>query len=265
MAGERRLFGIRSGASAARRLGYVVLGLLLAWWTGLTAYTAYAWGEPLRLAQELAWRAPGSPRAQYELGRTYIIYSHYDPASPYTRAAYAPLERAAALPKSSILPQQALIFMNSRMQLPLKDAWWDSMVAQLKAQRPGVQDESSLLALVQCARAGECPLPRARMVAAFDAALAHPDPSARLLASYSEYLWNVLGDHAGGQAMAERAVQAAPGEPAYRITLARMLLISGDAAAARRQLQALRGLNIGGRLDDDIGNLARRIRAASSQ
>src|SRR3546814_4880875 len=63
-------------------------------WTTLTAITAYAWGNPLRLAEDLVARAPMSPRAQYELGRTYIIYSHYDPASPFTRLAYSPLEKA---------------------------------------------------------------------------------------------------------------------------------------------------------------------------
>ena len=113
-------------------------------WAALTGFTAYAWGNPFgspriwrhappnRLARSTNWAAPTS------------IYSHYDPASPFTELAYAPLERAAALPDSSILPEQALIFMNARMHLPLKDAWWDSMIAKLKAHKPGVQDESSL-------------------------------------------------------------------------------------------------------------------------
>ena len=79
---------------------YVLLGGLMVFWTALTAFTAFAWGNPLRLAEDLASRAPQSPRAQYELGRTYIIYSHYDPASPFTKMAYAPLETAAALPQS---------------------------------------------------------------------------------------------------------------------------------------------------------------------
>lgn len=243
---------------------HVLLGGLMAWWLALTAYTAYAWGDPLRLAQELARRAPGSPRAQYELGRTYIIYSHYEPASPYTRAAYAPLERAAALPESSILPQQALIFMNSRMHLPLKESWWASMTAKLRAKRPGVQDESSLAALVECAREGSCALPRGRMLEAFEAAMAHPDPSARLLATYGDYAWNVLGDQAKGEQLTTRAVQAAPGEPAYRITLARMLLGLGRTADARVQVQALRGMNIGGRLDGPIDNLALQIDATTT-
>ncbi|MEO5810984.1 MAG: hypothetical protein ABIQ63_02490, partial [Rhodanobacter sp.] len=58
-------------------LRYALFGVLLLLWIGLTGFTAYKWGNPLRLAEELALRAPQSPRAQYELGRAYIIYSRY--------------------------------------------------------------------------------------------------------------------------------------------------------------------------------------------
>ncbi|WP_449429382.1 tetratricopeptide repeat protein [Rhodanobacter umsongensis] len=244
-----------TGALPFGRARHALLACLMLYWTILTAFTAYAWGDPLRLAEDLASRAPQSPRAQYELGRTYIIYSHYDPASPFTTLAYAPLEQAASLPKSSILPQQALIFMNSRMHLPLKDAWWDSMVAKLKAHDPGVQDESSLAALAQCARDGSCPLPTDRMVQAFEAALDHPKPSARLQAIYGDYAWNVLGDHALGLRMTEGAVKDAPSEPAYRISLVRMLVALGSYDQARTVLQQLQPLNIGGRLNESIAGL----------
>ncbi|MBA2077896.1 hypothetical protein [Rhodanobacter sp. PCA2] len=250
----------RGASPAASPTGWLflrrtLLACLLLWWIGLTATTAYAWGDPLRLAQELATRAPDSPRAQYELGRTYIVYSHYDPTSPYTRLAYAPLERAAGFPESSILPQQALIFMNARMGLPLKNEWWISLIAKLEARKPGVQDESSLAALAQCARDGACPLPTDRMVQAFEAALEHPAPSARLQASYGDYAWNVLNNHALGLRMIEGAVQAAPSEPAYRITLVRMQLAEKNPAAAQSQIQALQRLNIGGRLDAPLQSL----------
>ncbi|RUL76759.1 hypothetical protein [Dyella choica] len=238
-------------------LPQALLACLLLWWTASTATTAYAWGDPLRLARELASRGPDSPRAQYELGRTYIIYSHYDPASPYTELAYAPLERAAALPQSSILPQQALIFMNSRMGRPLKAQWWDSMVAKLSARPPGVQDESSLAALVQCARASACPLPTDRMVQAFETALAHPTP--RLQAIYSDYAWNVLDDHALGLRMIEGAVQGAPHEPAYQVTRIRMLVAQGQRQVAIKALDRLRLLNTGGRLDDQLDELSSHL------
>jgi protein O-mannosyl-transferase len=235
----------------------LLVGLMLCW-TALTAFTAYAWGNPLRLAEDLAVRAPQSPRAQYELGRTYIIYSHYDPVSAFTKLAYAPLERSAALPNSSILPEQALIFMNARMHLPLKDIWWDSMTAKLKAHKPGVQDESSLGALTQCVRENHCDLPKSRMMEAFMAALAHPNPSARLLATYGDYAWNVLEDHALGERMTKEAVKVSPNEPAYQITLIRMLAAQGRKAEVSRALEQLQSLNLGGQLDNSLIELRTR-------
>jgi hypothetical protein len=234
---------------------YALLAGTMLCWTGLTALTAYAWSNPLRLAEDLASRAPLSPRAQYELGRTYIVYSHYDPASPFTKLAYEPLERAAALPEASILPEQALIFMNSRMHLPIKDAWWDSLIAKLKTHKPGVQDESSLGALTQCAREQRCDLSKQRMVEAYLAALSHPAPSARLLASYGDYAWNVLDDHALGLSLTREAVGAAPKEAAYRITLIRMLMVADHKDDALAELKQLESLNYGGRLDATLTQL----------
>jgi hypothetical protein len=234
------------------------------WWVGMTAMSAYAWGEPLRLSQALAERGPDSPRAQYELGRTYIIYSHYEPGSPYTKAAYAPLERAAALPKSSILPQQALIFMNSRMELPLKDAWWNSMTAKLAALRPGVQDESSLAALVDCARHDDCDLPKNKMQAAFEAAMSHPEPSPRLMSTYADYAWNVMGERELGAGLQTRAVNGAPQEPAYLITLTRMLVAQHKFDEARARLAQLESLNLGGHLDSQLKSLRRQVETAAT-
>ncbi|HEV2539613.1 MAG TPA: hypothetical protein VGU03_07875 [Frateuria sp.] len=238
---------------------YVALGGLILFWAVNTGLTAHAWGDPLRLAIELADRAPDSPRAQYELGRMYIIYSRYERDSPFTRLAYAPLERAAAMPSSSILPQQALIFMNSRMGLPLKESWWDSMIAKLGARRPGVQDESSLSALTQCALEGLCHLPPQRMVDAFLAALSHPNPSARLLATYGDYAWNALGDRQLGLNLSEEAMAAQPAESAYRITYIRMLVALGRTKDALHAYQKLEQMNIGGELDKELQDLRQAI------
>lgn len=241
---------------------YVALGGLMLFWGVNTGLTAHAWGDPLQLAIDLADRAPESPRAQYELGRTYIIYSHYDPSSPFTHLAYEPLERAAAIPSSSILPQQALIYMNSRMHLPIKAIWWSSMISKLKAHPPGVQDESSLGALTQCIRGGECKLSKQRMQEAFQAALHHPHPSARLLATYGDYAWNVLGDHDLGESVTADAVKTEPSEPAYRITLTRMLTVQGRYREADMQIRALETLNVGGRLDESIAGLRAQLRGS---
>lgn len=243
---------IRPSFALAR--GTLLVGLLLLW-GGETILTAMAWSNPLALAEALAARAPNSPRAQYELGRTYIIYSRYDPSSPYTRLAYAPLERAAALPNSSILPEQALIFMNARMHLPVKPAWWHSLIDKLQKHKPTVQDESSLGTLTQCARDGQCELSQEYMLQAYFSALSHPAPSARLLAMYSDYAWSVLDDRSLGLSMIASAVKAAPSEPAYRITLIRMLAAMGQKNDARSAMKQLESLNYGGRLDSTLAEL----------
>jgi len=234
--------------------GTLLIGLLLLWGSQ-TAMTAMAWGNPLELAETLAARAPNSPRAQYELGRTYIIYSHYDRSSPFTRLAYAPLERAAALPNSSILPEQALIFMNARMHLPVKPAWWHSLIDKLQQHKLTVQDESSLGALTQCARDGQCELSQKYMMQAYFAALSHPRPSSRLLAMYGDYAWNVLDDRPLGLSMIASAIKATPSEPAYRITLIRMLVSLGQKSDAQNAMKQLESLNYGGRLDSTLAEL----------
>ncbi|WP_211234476.1 hypothetical protein [Solimonas soli] len=235
--------------SVARRA--LLSGLLLLW-TMLTAITAYAWGEPLRLAREYAARAPDSPRAQYDLGRTYVVLSQYQSDSPFAALAYEPLERAAALPGSTSLPEQALIMMNARMGRPIDERWWDSLSAKLAARTPGAQDDSAMGALTKCAREGLCALPPQRMVDAFLAALSHGQPSARMLSAYGDYAWNILDDRRLAEQLARDAVAAAPRETIYRITLIRMLLAQGKVDESREQLDALEALNTQGRLDRDI-------------
>lgn len=250
------------GLWVARR---VLLAALMLWWVALTIMTASAWNNPLSLARALAARAPHSPRAQYGLGREYVILSHYERDSPYTRLAYAPLERAMRLPGSSILPEQALIMMNSNMQLPLEASWWDAIDQTLSARKPGVQDVTSMAALTHCAVNGNCKLPVDRMVRAFVAGLSHPQPDARLLAAYTDYAWNVMGDHKLGLRMAKATVAADAKEPAYRITLLRMLVAAKQPDAARKQLAALQKFNIGGSLDKQIRDARRLIRGATAK
>jgi hypothetical protein len=55
--------------------------------------------------------------------------------------------------------------------------------------------------------------------------------------------------------MTEEAVKANPDEPAYRITLVRMLVAQGRTVEARNALHNLESLNIGGRLNDSLEEL----------
>jgi hypothetical protein len=93
------------------------------------------------------------------------------------------------------------------------------------------------------------------MTEAYQAALSHPAPSARLLAMYGDYAWNVLQDRNLGLRATAGAVAASPDEPAYRITLVRMLLACGRLADARIALNQLQQLNVGGRLNSELAEL----------
>jgi hypothetical protein len=254
------VFVLASEAVRRRRISRPIAGfaaaLFIAWQAAFTLLTAQAWGDPLSLARELALREPESPRAQYELGRTYIIYSHYEAGSPFIKPATTALEAAAHLPGASILPEQALIFMNSRMQLPVKREWWASMARKLAARPPTVQDESSLDALSNCLRETSCDFQPQDLLDSYLAALNHPRPSARLLGMYANFAWNSLKDRPLGIRIQRQAVDASRGEAAYRIGLARMAIITGDFAEAQAQIDGLQAMNLGRRLDKDIAPLA---------
>lgn len=230
----------------------------------VTTTSAFAWGDPLRLARALAERGPDSPRAQYEYGRALIIASRYQSGSPLLDEATTALERASVLPGSSILPEQALIFVNSRMHRPVNQAWWESIYRKLSASPATVQDDSSLLALESCAREGQCDIPSAPLVRAFEIASHNGRGSARLLGSFGQHLWSVDNDRDRAIRMAKAAVEKAPDEPAYRINLARMLMDAGQTTDAAGQIDALDRLNIGGRLDAPLTSLRARLRMAQS-
>lgn len=243
----------------SRAVGMLPALGLIGWSMAMTFATANAWGSPLSLAAELAERGPHSHRAQYELGRAYIIASHYDRSSPYVAKAVPPLEAAAAMPGASILAEQALIFLYARVGLPIRESWWTSMQSKLRARPATVQDESSLGALAQCLRQEACHFDASRLRDAFDDAMNHPSPSARMCAMYADFAATTLHDDAMAFRLTEAAVRKAPSEPAYRINLARLAMASGKIDMAHEQIDALRKLNFGGRFDADIANLERRL------
>jgi hypothetical protein len=242
-----------------RLVRFLILTVMFVQSTAVLYMTSRAWDSQLTLAYELAARAPDSPRAQYELGRTYIIVSRYDPESPFIAPARRALEQAMVLPDSSILPEQALIFLSARMHHPIKDEWWDSMIRKLRTHRVTIQDESALGTLTQCMQSKVCDLPSARMTEAFLAAVNHESVSARLLAMYGDFAWNVLQDETLGLRMTEMASRAKPTEPAYLVTMARMLVASGKTNEAKVARDRLAALNVGGSLDADVAAINRLL------
>ncbi|QWT18400.1 hypothetical protein KPL74_11670 [Bacillus sp. NP157] len=242
----------------------LLLGVIGVYAAFLTTLTAVRWDSPLSLARELAVRAPASPRAQYELGRAYVIATHYRPDSPLVKPTYDVLEQAAALPGSSTLPEQALIFFAAKLHQPIKDAWWDSMEAKLRRGPITIEDESAIMSLSSCDIEQSCDLDNQRMLRLFLAALAHPRPRARLIASYGDFAWRSLEDKQLGYEMTRHAAEVEPAEPAYHISTLRLAAAMGDAPEVKKQWDALQRLNVGNRLGSDLAALAPAVREAAA-
>lgn len=239
------------------RRSLLLPGLATTAWAAITALTASAWQNSLRLSIELAARAPESPRAQYELGKTYVVYSGYKADSPLVPLAYETLETASALNKANILPEQALVYLAANLGQPTKDEWWTRMEEKLERNKTSVESDSALMSLARCARDGKCDLPQDRMIQLFLTELSKPNASSRVLAAYGDYAWNVLKDRALGETATRDAVARAPQEPTYLITLVRMLLAQGKFDEAPPYMEQLKGLNRLHRLDRDLLGLQR--------
>lgn len=258
---------LRSRRLPLSRVRHGLLALLLASWTGQTLVTAYAWGDPLRLATELAARAPASPRAQFAYAQELLRQTGADVDSEQAKHAFLILERAGQLRGSSILPEQTQILLSVVNHRPIEARWWDRLVDKLHAMPPNGEDLDALGALTRCARDKRCDLPRDLMEAAFAAAESHPKPNAQLLTIHGDYAWNVCDDKPRGEQLAEASVRADPADASARMTLARMNLVLGNYAKAREQLLAMERLNIAGELDpalEDFRALLSRREAAKA-
>lgn len=243
----------------------ILLAVASVAWLAFTAFSAYKWGgDPLRLPTELAIRAPESPRAQYGLGRVYVIATGYKPDSPYLAPAYKVLEKAAALPRSSTLPEQAMIFLNARMHVPVKEEWWSSMRSKLERGPVAIEDESAIMSLAKCKMTDECDLDAQKVFELYAAALSHDNPHARLVGAYSDFAWTELQDQKLGYDMAKLASQIEPTEPVYHVTAAKQALALDDLPTARLHITALEKLNIGGRLSGTIATLSKTLAAKQS-
>ena len=218
----------------------IALPLLIAWiaWLGfVTALRVQEWQNPLRLAQSLAAKQPQSPRTQYELGRTYLVLSNYDPASPFTAASRHILEHASTLPGASPLAEQALLMQSAHLQQPEDPAWWSQLETKLRQRPVGPQEVQSLYSLVHCTIIGDCRFAPTHMQAALRAALAHPSPE--VLAIYANYALNVLHDATLALSLTRESIRLGPGDPKYRENLILLLVTTGQTEAARAEMGVL--------------------------
>jgi protein O-mannosyl-transferase len=212
---------------AMRRIAPVLLAAWIGWLGFVTALRVQEWQHPVRLVESLASKQPLSPRTLYELGRTYLVVSKYDPASPYTALSRKVFERAAALPGASPLAVQALLIQSAHLKTPEDPAWWDQLDSELRLRRPGPQEIQSLYSLSHCVIIGACRFSPQHMQDAFRAAIANPAPAPEVLSGYANYAINVLHDPVLAISLVRESIRLAPANPIYRKNLAVLIKNNG--------------------------------------
>ena len=224
-----------------RRAGFAAAVLLLALYAGLTALRAREWQDPMRFSLTEVAKHPQSPRASYGVARTLILLSGYSKDSPYLDLAFVALKRAMAIPAANILPETAAITLAARTGKSIQPAWWSSLQQKLRSSPIGPQETGALDSMVECEIKQHCPLPPQDMVQTFLAALER-GPNAEVLSIYGNYTLNVLDDPKLTLQLWQAAAQHAPNVALYHISLAKLLISSGQLDAAADQIAQVRRL-----------------------
>jgi len=246
-------------AHSARRPGAWLACALLVLYGASTAARAYEWRDPWHFSKTEVAKHPASPRATYDLARTQIILSGYQPDSPYLGPARTALEQAMAAPGATILPEAAAIVFASRTRQPVDPRWWSSLQSKLRAHPIGTQETSALSALVDCSIKGQCAPFLGEMQQSFEAALSHGE-NAEVLNIAGNYALNIRHDPQEAVRLWRRTVELSPRTVEYQATMARMLIAMGQPRAAQPYIDQVRRLGRLGQtrsLADELDTLAR--------
>ena len=215
--------------------------LCLAVFCAVTGLRAQEWSNPIQFAYAEVAIHPTSPRANYELGRTLTIASGYRSDSKLIDPALQAFESTAALPGAGAPPLAALIVVSSHAHREVRPEWWIELTKRLGERAPSSEDIGALTSLADCQRNGACAADAPRLLAAFLAALNHPEADPKLLATYGAFAANQLGDYTLAADMLREAVKRAPHGFGYRMELANVLVLRGERDAALQVLNEISG------------------------
>ncbi len=239
----------------------LVIGLI-ALYGVILALRVQIWANPVRFAVMSAALHPRSPRATYGLGRLYAVLVITQPHdTKLQKSARRALEKAAAVPHASILPDQALLIMTARLHHSIKPQWWAHMDAKLARRPASAQDLQALRALVDCELSRECAFPISAMQQVFNAALARNPHNATLIGLDANWVLNVRREPLHARDLMLEDLKLAPAAPQYRINLIKLDIALDRFADARAGLIQLSVLNHFGSLDLTLHALKKRLEA----
>lgn len=228
---------------------YVAAVFLIGVFAFNTTSRAQNWSNLFDLSQHEVDNHPNSPRANLQMGYLYsrsIIYGpdgveiNYPIAREY-------LERSSMLQKNFTVGLFELIHLNSsRGKIPEKN-WLIDLKDRLEHEPFSSNSGNSLVKLESCQVKGDCKLSNEEMDELLKAALRNPTLSglnkASVLFAMADHIHHASQDDAQAIKLTFQAVDAAPGELQYRLTLIRFLIGLRQFNLAQQQLILMRKLD----------------------
>jgi len=234
----------------------------------VTHLRAAEWDNYLDFTYYEAQHHPDSPRAVYSLGQMYAMLALSGDAGVTDKALHT-LTKAAAISKN-IMPDVAMMMMSTKLKLAIDPDWLVHAQAILHTYPLGPEDTGSFNNLTNCLTK-DCkaliPTDHALFMSAFQSnnLQALNRSRADLWTIYANYLTFTGAPLTGIIAAMQRAVDAEPNIPRYRISLIKGLLMAGEFDAANDQIGELSRQNSFGSLDLDIQSLKDSLSATRTQ
>jgi hypothetical protein len=190
----------------------------------LTVLRAATWGNPLQLATTLAQTNPGSPRAALDLARRYVTMSGNKPGTPLYALGIQELERAAQLPSSSILPEDALLIQAAKDPSVDTARWWASLEQKLQNRPLGPETYLALHGLWQARLENDPKIDAQQLARAFEIVIARNPTRLSLRVEYAELAYRALNDLPLATAQWQQAIAIQKGAAEYTRELATYLI-----------------------------------------
>ncbi len=199
----------------------------------VTALRSAEWANPVLFALSESAKNPDSPRTAYELARTYVILSRYDPKSPLISLSYAALKKADAMKSADALPDQGLLLLSAHLHQEPPPNTWRSLRQKLSDQPLSTQNVFAVYALTKCSIDEVCNFPPGEMIDTLSTTVDHHPSDTRILSIYANYAANVLNDPEFAIELSKQAVQIDPNDVQLRTNVIVLLNAEHQTDQAR--------------------------------
>ena len=219
----------------------VVVGLAVLF-AGLTWIRAGHWSDPLTMLQTEVRHHPDSARANSDLAfhYAYLRADTQAEAEQNYRNAIQHFSRAAYASPTDTSGFFGVFAVNAERGLPTDPSWTDELARRLRHVPSSPASVNSLMALEKCLARGRCKHSPESMERLLHAALRNPTlygpRRSTVLFALSDFQFRVRHQTEQAARTAARAVAAAPGDLAQRLTLIVFLINMGKHDAAAEEI-----------------------------